>query len=259
MPGGNFLTGRLEKDLASLKRRQTPTIAFSQEEADDLIARGFVRDKSEEGLYFFHDPINKWVDSNLSNYIKKQMGTPDDPVRKLAEEGITHKRNLLDEYPLDAEGVKSERKAAGFPEEGMAQSPMAKAWERASDESLATHRAGDIQEMPDRFTKSEEAKAKMVAARDELDKKFMKRLEDSGLDHNEVASLLSKTPYTDKARIIGDTAIWEQEPLKGLARDNQLMAFKHEGFWQPMDTLRDKHYLEELIETNKAPWKIWED
>lgn len=60
-------------------------------------------------------------------------------------------------------------------------------------------------------------------------------------------------------RIEGDSSIWEQEPLKGLARDNQLMAFKHEGFWQPMDTLRDKNYLEELIESDSAPWKVWED
>jgi len=37
------------------------------------------------------------------------------------------------------------------------------------------------------------------------------------------------------------------------------MAFKHEGFWQPMDTLRDKYYLEELIKSNKAPWKVWKD
>ena len=60
-------------------------------------------------------------------------------------------------------------------------------------------------------------------------------------------------------RIEGDTSVWEQEPLKGLAKENQLMAFKHEGFWQPMDTLRDKYYLEELLEKNTAPWKIWED
>ena len=60
-------------------------------------------------------------------------------------------------------------------------------------------------------------------------------------------------------RIEGDASVWEQEPLKGLAKDGQLMAFKHEGFWQPMDTLRDKYYLEELLETNTAPWKIWED
>lgn len=60
-------------------------------------------------------------------------------------------------------------------------------------------------------------------------------------------------------RIEGDQTIWEQEPLKGLAQDNQLMAFRHEGFWQPMDTLRDKIYLEELLETNAAPWKIWKE
>lgn len=60
------------------------------------------------------------------------------------------------------------------------------------------------------------------------------------------------------SRIKDDSTVWEQEPLKGLARDNQLMAFKHEGFWQPMDTLRDKYLLEELLETNKAPWKLWD-
>lgn len=60
-------------------------------------------------------------------------------------------------------------------------------------------------------------------------------------------------------RIEGDYTIWEQEPLKSLAIDNQLMAYKHEGFWQPMDTLRDKNYLQELLDLNNAPWKIWEE
>jgi glucose-1-phosphate cytidylyltransferase len=60
-------------------------------------------------------------------------------------------------------------------------------------------------------------------------------------------------------RIHGDYTVWEEEPLKGLAIDKQLMAFRHEGFWQPMDTLRDKNYLEELLKSNKAPWKLWED
>ncbi|WP_339916183.1 glucose-1-phosphate cytidylyltransferase [Yeosuana marina] len=59
-------------------------------------------------------------------------------------------------------------------------------------------------------------------------------------------------------RIEGDATVWEQEPLKGLAEDNQLMAFKHEGFWQPMDTLRDKIYLEKLLESKKAPWRLWD-
>lgn len=58
-------------------------------------------------------------------------------------------------------------------------------------------------------------------------------------------------------RVVDDSTIWEQEPLRGLAEDGELMAFKHEGFWQPMDTLRDKHYLEKLLDTNKAPWKLW--
>ena len=58
--------------------------------------------------------------------------------------------------------------------------------------------------------------------------------------------------------IKGDSTIWEQEPLKGLATDGQLMCYKHEGFWQPMDTLRDKTLLEELWQNNKAPWKVWQ-
>ena len=60
-------------------------------------------------------------------------------------------------------------------------------------------------------------------------------------------------------RLNGDLTIWEQEPLMGLASDGQLMAFEHEGFWQPMDTLRDKHHLEELWQSGRAPWKIWDN
>jgi glucose-1-phosphate cytidylyltransferase len=55
-----------------------------------------------------------------------------------------------------------------------------------------------------------------------------------------------------------DSSVWEQEPLMNLAAENRLMAFEHQGFWQPMDTLRDKHHLEELWTTGKAPWKTWE-
>ena len=59
-------------------------------------------------------------------------------------------------------------------------------------------------------------------------------------------------------RINGDNCIWEEEPLKGLAEDNHLMAFKHEGFWQPMDTLRDKIYLQALWDRGEAPWSTWD-
>lgn len=54
-----------------------------------------------------------------------------------------------------------------------------------------------------------------------------------------------------------DATVWEQEPLKQLAQDNQLSAYKHTGFWQPMDTLRDKIYLEELWQRGNPPWKVW--
>ena len=58
-------------------------------------------------------------------------------------------------------------------------------------------------------------------------------------------------------RIEGDATTWENEPLNGLAEDGELMAYRHDGYWQPMDTLREKTQLETLWAENKAPWKIW--
>ena len=58
--------------------------------------------------------------------------------------------------------------------------------------------------------------------------------------------------------IEGDKTVWEKEPMERLAKDNQLSAYFHNGFWQPMDTLRDKVHLEELWQAGKAPWKVWE-
>ena len=59
------------------------------------------------------------------------------------------------------------------------------------------------------------------------------------------------------ALIEDDLTTWEQEPLMSLAEAGELMVYKHEGFWQPMDTLRDKHYLNKLWEEGNAPWKTW--
>ena len=56
-----------------------------------------------------------------------------------------------------------------------------------------------------------------------------------------------------------DNESWEAKPLETLSDAGELSAFKHNGFWQPMDTLRDKRYLQELWTTNKAPWKSWLD
>lgn len=58
--------------------------------------------------------------------------------------------------------------------------------------------------------------------------------------------------------IADDHAVWEREPLEILATTGQLKAYPHDGFWQPMDTLRDKTHLEELWQAGRAPWKVWE-
>jgi glucose-1-phosphate cytidylyltransferase len=58
-------------------------------------------------------------------------------------------------------------------------------------------------------------------------------------------------------RIEDNNTVWEQTPLMGLAQDDELRAYKHEGFWQPMDTLRDKYALENYWSNKNAPWKLW--
>ena len=57
--------------------------------------------------------------------------------------------------------------------------------------------------------------------------------------------------------ISDDSTAWERAPLERLAREGDLVAYQHHGFWQPMDTLRDKNYLEELWQSGRAPWKVW--
>jgi glucose-1-phosphate cytidylyltransferase len=58
--------------------------------------------------------------------------------------------------------------------------------------------------------------------------------------------------------VVDDRTVWERDPMQRLAENDQMSAFLHRGFWQPMDTLRDKNYLEELWQSGKAPWKCWE-
>jgi glucose-1-phosphate cytidylyltransferase len=58
--------------------------------------------------------------------------------------------------------------------------------------------------------------------------------------------------------IDGDDTVWEKDPLEKLSSEGQLAAFKHTGFWQPMDTLRDKNLLDDIWKSGKAPWKIWD-
>ena len=90
--------------------------------------------------------INKWVQSNLTNYVKKDMGTPDDPVRKLAEQDISHLPQDLQniEMTWTPEDLAQTRKRFGFPEEETATNPTAKMWEQMADEMIAPNIAADI-------------------------------------------------------------------------------------------------------------------
>ena len=58
--------------------------------------------------------------------------------------------------------------------------------------------------------------------------------------------------------IDNEQTVWENEPLEKLAQTGQLCAYQHYGFWQPMDTLRDKNHLEEMWQNNQAPWRLWQ-
>jgi glucose-1-phosphate cytidylyltransferase len=57
--------------------------------------------------------------------------------------------------------------------------------------------------------------------------------------------------------IEGDETVWERDPMERLAVDGELMAYRHEGFWQPMDTLRERRLLEDMWASGSAPWKLW--
>jgi len=114
MPGGNFLKGSVEEFVSQIKRRETPSIATSQEEADDLIARGFVRDKAGgDGYYLPFDPVNNFIDKQLTRYIKNDMATPGDPLRAMAEKYAVDKPVKLAEVQgrIDAFAAKMEQTA----------------------------------------------------------------------------------------------------------------------------------------------------
>ncbi|SMH33941.1 glucose-1-phosphate cytidylyltransferase [Maritimibacter sp. HL-12] len=93
-----------------------------------------------------------------------------------------------------------------------------------------------------------------LAREDELVRAFTEKPAGDGGTINGGFFVLSPAVLT---RIAGDATHWEDAPLKGLAADGELMAFEHRGFWQPMDTLRDRDQLEALWAGGQAPWKTW--
>jgi len=156
--GGNWIGGDVENALKSLKRGEAATpqeVAESRAYLDRARAtwdpenqRQVDRMEREFELLRANDALNRWVDSNLTNYVKKDMGTPDDPVRKLAEQDISHLPQDLQnvEMTWTPEELAKTRKRFGFPEEETATNPTAKMWEQMADEMIAPSRATEFGE-----------------------------------------------------------------------------------------------------------------
>jgi hypothetical protein len=156
MPGGNWLSEHaLEEELKKFKNQAVP-VSNAEEKLAKMIEKwpeseiNKVPESQQRMIRNSFNSINKsialnkWVDSNLANYVKKQMGTEGDPIRALAEQGITH-RYLGDRYDGNPGGYTAGRRvAAGFPEEGFGISPEARSWEHASDVAIRPIKATDL-------------------------------------------------------------------------------------------------------------------
>lgn len=142
--GGNWLTGSVEKSLEPLKRNPTAAkslnemrtvyppdvLEFMSPETRGTVERAFPHLEKEVAL-------NNWVDRNLANYVKKEMATPEDPVRNLIDQGISHlPQDALDRGTWLSENMEAIRRSEGFPGAGMANTEMGRGWENLADEAI---------------------------------------------------------------------------------------------------------------------------
>ena len=199
--GGNWFTGEVEKSLKGLRSKvATENVEhYTPEQAQRM---------TESGRFARNDALNNWVDKNLTNYVKNQMGTPEDPVRKLAEEGIVHKPfEDLEQYTKDDLG--KFRAEQGFPPEGLGKSPEAQAWENESDLSLNAKKAKSLQELPEKLAQAEIARKEAEQAKINLDAKLTKHLESklTGVTDQQIKNLVNGMGFTEKERMIGDDSV----------------------------------------------------
>lgn len=130
--GGNWLSGGVERALKPLKVGPQDVEANFHQVRDETSPTGWRSVPNPP------DPINQWIERNLTNYIKKEMATPEDPVRRLAEQGITHMpANEIDfANAFLPEKLALKRMNAGFPTQDLGESPTAQGWERITDELM---------------------------------------------------------------------------------------------------------------------------
>jgi hypothetical protein len=149
--GGNWYGNNVEKSLASLKGPTKPRYTHINDEGM-VVGKGYGRPMTAEELqqissdpmYARNEALNNWVDRNLTNYVKKEMATPDDPVRKLAEQNITH--SPFEEDPGYWAG-RGETAREDFGGTAMANSPAAKQWEDRTDSMIMRDTAQQHQDM----------------------------------------------------------------------------------------------------------------
>lgn len=142
--GGNWISGAgsPEEAVRGLKRPEEP-VAIPMDDAEMAAyrAQGYTRYDPETGALSRPDPLNQWIDQKLAKYIRNEMGTPEDPVRKLAERDILHYQPETTYLPVE---TRDQRISAGFPEFGLSESNLAPRWEALSDQLISETRAGDL-------------------------------------------------------------------------------------------------------------------
>lgn len=225
--GGNWLGGNLMGSMDRNVQRMQPYVNVgdrlaaseaqlaSMKNAGGFSERTLQGQQNELNRYKGQQAINDWVKNNLGNYAKKQMGTPEDPVRALHEQGITHLGGQMDELSAAADSsLRGRRTAAGYPAEGMGQSEMARKWENLTDDAIASMRAGDVQATSGAL---EQSRAVLQALRDKeaaIQQKFNEHVLSKGLSEKDLAAF-NNMPMKEKAAIIQDPE------YQGLANEYQ--------------------------------------
>jgi hypothetical protein len=211
--GGNWIERTVEQSVKPLKSEtiagETPAQRIPRHE--ELLKDPTLTPESRQtvermlGQERQRAALDNWIDRNLVNYVKKEMGTPEDPVRKLAEEGVTHKTDLAEEALVPEKSTRVQRHMAGFPASGMGQSDLAKRWENLSDEAIASRTAGDIQRTIESLPFAQEAERRFKDKQSEIARRFDEKLRNSGIySDKEMEVLNQKTPIGDKAIILQD-------------------------------------------------------
>jgi hypothetical protein len=160
--GGNWETGAVEKALKPMKRNEKAAANLEEMRRvypPDVLETMSPETRAQVERAFPHleqeVALNNWIDRNLTNYVKKEMGTPEDPVRRLAEEGVYHfpAEDLRNEANWTPERIEVARRKAGFPAEGMAKSPEAQGWEVKTDTAIEPTDVGTMRNLSHLFKK----------------------------------------------------------------------------------------------------------